>query len=101
MGQSDYYLHGSSNAVCDRCGFKYKRRDMRKEWTGSYACYGGNTNNCWEPRNAQDFVKGRFDKQTPPWVRPETTENFVADRLNSWSNDQQWSNGRNWIRDPI
>ncbi len=33
-------------------------------------CHGPNTNHCWEPRNAQDFVRGMRDKQSPPWSRP-------------------------------
>jgi hypothetical protein len=77
MGQSDHYLHGSNNVICDRCGFKYKRDDLRKEWNGIWSCFGGNTNNCWEPRHPQDFVKGKADKQTPPWVRPETDDEFL------------------------
>lgn len=32
---------------------------------------------CWEPRNAQDFVRGVPDKQAPPWVRPEPADTFV------------------------
>ena len=77
MGQSDYLLQGSNNVICDRCGFKYKRKDLRKEWTGLWVCDGGHTNGCFESRHPQDFVRGRRDQQNPPWVRPEPTDDFI------------------------
>jgi len=78
MGQSDYYRHGSWNVICDRCGFKYKAEQLRKEWTGLRTCDGGGTNQCWEVRHPQDFVKGRRDKQAPPWTQPEPTDSFTS-----------------------
>lgn len=65
------YRHGSWNVICDRCGWKYKSSQLRREWTGYRVCSGGGTNNCWEPRHPQDYVRGRVDNQMPPWVRPE------------------------------
>lgn len=65
------YLHGKWNAICDRCGFKYKSDQLRKEWNGLRTCSGGGTNNCWEERHPQDFVRGKADRQKPAWVRPE------------------------------
>ena len=78
MGQSDYYLHGSFNVQCDRCAFKYKEHQIRLEWTGLRVCHGADTNDCWEPRNAQDFVRGKRDQQAPPWVRPENPDVFLT-----------------------
>lgn len=77
MGASDYYVHGSYNVICDRCGFKYKHRQLFKEWNGLRTCRGGRTNNCWEERHPQDFVKSKADRQNPPWVRPENEDDFV------------------------
>lgn len=34
---------------CDRCGWKYKLKDLRKEWSGNKVCA-----NCWDPK-PQDF----------------------------------------------
>jgi len=62
---------GQWNVICDRCGHKFKARQLRVEWTGLRVCHGPGSNNCWEPRHPQDFVKGRKDYQAPPWVRPE------------------------------
>lgn len=62
---------GQWNVLCDRCGFKYKARQLRKEWNGLRVCSGAGTNDCWEPRHPQDKVRGKVDRQAPPWVRPE------------------------------
>lgn len=42
-------------SVCDRCGFNYKRRYLRKETTGFVVC-----NRCFD---------GRFDRQNHPLNR--------------------------------
>lgn len=72
------YEHGTHNVLCDRCGFKYKARQLRLEWNGLRTCSGGGTNDCWEVRHPQDFVKGKVDKQTPAWVRPEPSDLDVS-----------------------
>lgn len=61
----DYWM------ICDRCGFKYRQSQMKKEWTGSIVC-----TDCWEPRHPQEFVRGRKDTIAPPadWVRPEVSD---------------------------
>lgn len=75
------YEHGQWNVICARCGFKYKARQLRMEWTGLRVCSGTGTNGCWEPRHPQDHVRGRKDKQTPEWVQPEPAdvESVVTD----------------------
>jgi hypothetical protein len=72
------YVKGQWNVLCDRCGFKYKSAQLRTEWNGLKTCSGPSTNDCWEKRHPQDFVKGRKDKQTPEWVRPEPEDEFVV-----------------------
>tara|TARA_R110000782_G_scaffold218427_1_gene305776 strand:- start:10087 stop:10353 length:267 start_codon:yes stop_codon:yes gene_type:complete len=69
---------GQWNVICDRCGFEYKSRQLRKEWTGLRVCDGAGTNECFETRNPQDFLRGRKDQQNPPWVRPEPAEIDVS-----------------------
>ncbi len=64
--------------VCDRCGFKMKNTDLRLEFTGLRVC-----SKCHDPRHPQDAVKGREDKQAPPWVRPEPTNEVVI--TNDWN----------------
>lgn len=57
---------GQWNAECDRCGAWRKARQLRLEWTGLRVC-----SKCWEPRHPQDFIRGKKDDQSPPWVRPD------------------------------
>lgn len=72
------YAHRQWNVICDRCGFKFKARQLRREWNGLRTCSGSSTNNCFEERHPQDFVKGRKDQKSPPWVRPEADDVFLA-----------------------
>lgn len=78
MGQSDHFLRGSHNAICDICGFKYKANKLRQQWDGLRACAGPGTNNCHSPRHPQEFVKGKADRQAPPWTRPEGDDQFIT-----------------------
>jgi hypothetical protein len=64
-GRADFLELGSFNAQCYRCGCKRKASEMRKQWQGYYVCPEH-----WEPRQAQDFVKGIPDQMAPPWVQP-------------------------------
>lgn len=78
MGQSDYYLHGGWNVICDRCGFKYKNTQIRETWDGLRVC-----KKCFEHRQPQDFVRGVTDDMSVPWSRPEATEDeFVPEVVN-------------------
>ena len=65
------YEAGQWEAQCDRCGLNYKARQLRREWTGLRVCSGPGTSDCWEPRHPQDYLKGKPDRQAPPWTRPE------------------------------
>lgn len=62
------YVHGTYNAICDECGFKFKAKDMRTRWDGAFVC-----SKDWEPRHPQDFVQGRVDRQSVPIPRPDET----------------------------
>lgn len=73
-----YYKHGSYNAICDRCGFKYKAEQLRQEWTGSMTCFGGETNQCWEPRHPLDLIRPKPESTAPQEVSPEVTDTFVS-----------------------
>jgi hypothetical protein len=64
------FKSGQWNSNCDRCGQKFKSGRLRLEWTNLRCCHGVGTNNCWQARNEQEFVRGVPDRQNPPWVRP-------------------------------
>lgn len=76
-GFHSYYAHGKWNAICDRCGFEYKSDQLRKEWNNLRTCSGPGTNDCWEIRQPQEFVRGKPDRQAPPWTRPEQPDVFL------------------------
>jgi len=67
------YVPGEYWVVCDRCGFKVRRKDSLMEWNGLRVCKDD-----WEIRHPQDFVRGTFDKQTVWNPRPQPTDTFVA-----------------------
>lgn len=45
-GNANYLQQGSWNVICDRCGRKYKRENIRLEWTGLLVCF-----QCFDPRH--------------------------------------------------
>jgi hypothetical protein len=78
MGQADYLRRGDYNAICDRCGFKFKFSQLRKEWDGLYVC---TAHGCWEPRQPQDYLKGIADNMSVPISRPEAPNEFLQDEI--------------------
>jgi hypothetical protein len=83
MGRADHYRHGDNNVICDRCGFKYKASDLKREWNGLYTCKFD-----WEPRHPQDLIKSKHDDQRPSLSRPGAVDVFVPSaipRANAWA----------------
>ena len=79
MGKADNYKHGDWNAICDTCGMKYKASELKLTWDNYLVC-----TQCWEPRQPQDFVRGKIDKQAvPPHLsRPDQDNKFTTTTLN-------------------
>lgn len=69
MGSLDYFKLGDYNAYCDVCGFKYKASELRKRWDGAMVCHKD-----YEPRPAQDFIRGIKEDQSVPFSRPGATD---------------------------
>lgn len=65
------FVLGAWKAQCDRCGFDFLNRQLRREWNGLRTCSGGGTNDCWEPRHPQQYLRGKADRQATSWSRPE------------------------------
>jgi len=63
---------GKWNVICDRCGFKFKNTELRKDWQGLMVCKDD-----FELRNQQDFIRIRPEEVAPPWVRPEAPDQFI------------------------
>lgn len=71
-------MEATIRAICDRCGFEYDHGQLRKEWTGFMVCRGPATNDCWEPRHPQEFVRAVRDNQgVRPNMRPEPADVFI------------------------
>jgi len=64
---------GDYNAECDRCRFKYKASELKKEWTGLMVCV-----HCWEPRHPQDFIRGVKEAEPLPWTRPVPVLTYIS-----------------------
>ena len=67
-----YFLSGQWNSICDRCGFKFKSEELRKDWQGLMVCEKD-----YETRHPQDFIKIRPEKAIPDWTRPRTQDVFT------------------------
>lgn len=81
MGSRDYFHKGSWNAVCDRCGFKFKSHELKQTWDGFYVCEDD-----FELRHPLDFIRSRIDNQTVPWIRKEVTAASAAEAGDSYIN---------------
>ena len=72
MGTADFYRPGDYNVICDYSGFKCKRSQCKMTWDGFLV-----RKDFWEPRQPQDFVRGKRDRQSVPIPRPEPDDNFI------------------------
>lgn len=65
------FIHGDPWGICDRCGLKYRRKDLRREWTGAVVCKAD-----WEIRHPQLDVRGRNERVAVHDARPRSTDTF-------------------------
>lgn len=64
------YIPGDYWMICERTGGKYRRSEMRQEWTGAWV-----HKSVWNPRHPQDFVKAIPDD---PSVDPARADIFTV-----------------------
>lgn len=62
---NDRYRKGGFYRIDDRDGSRQRASDTLKEWNGAIVSKGD-----FEPRQPQDFVRGRPDRQAVPDPRP-------------------------------
>lgn len=72
MGKADYWHPGAHNKICDRTGFKIKSYDAVKEWNNLVV-----RKESYEPRQAQDLIRSRQDRQQVQDPRTEQADRFV------------------------
>jgi len=71
---NNYYKLGSYNVICDRCGQKYKRDQIKKEWTGILACY-----NCYDSRHPVTLPLPTVqDSRSLKDARPRPADRYVS-----------------------
>lgn len=85
---------GQWNAICDRCGFKFKSGELKKDWQGLMVCKDD-----FELRNQQDFLRIRPERIVPEWVRPRPPDVFVVSQgfLDKVSIDSGEQAGQDYI----
>ena len=67
------YIPGDFWRICDRCGFKVRSSQTRKQWDGLIVCLDD-----FEERHPQNFVRGRVDRQNVPDPRPEPVDSIIG-----------------------
>jgi hypothetical protein len=97
--RQDYFVPGDWNAICDRCGAKWKASALTKDWQGFMLC-----SRCWEPRHPQDYTRARpgAEPAPVPFVRPAQAPSYVAVcSANSQSSLPDAASADCWIADYI
>ena len=64
---------GDHWAICDQCGFKFLRSEMKKQWNNLIVCKQD-----FEERQPQDFVKAHRDQITVYDTRTEGEDQFIT-----------------------
>ena len=68
------YQPGGTWAICDRCGFKYRLNELRKEWTGLMVCSAD-----FDPRPAEMSPPNLYPEGVPRRdARPEQPDSFIV-----------------------
>lgn len=71
------YKPGGTYGICDRCGLKYRLRDLRKEWSGLMVCeadYDPRPDTLNPPRIVPEGL-------TVPGSRPEQPDTFIQNQV--------------------
>ena len=66
------FVSGQWNAICDRCGFKFKSSELQKDWQGLMVCKDD-----FEQRHPQSLIKVPTEKAFPEWSRPRPEDIFT------------------------
>ena len=73
MSREWQYLPGNYWCICDECGFKFRRKEMRLRWDNLWVC-----GKDWETRQPQDFVTARIDVITVDPIRPVPAATYTG-----------------------
>lgn len=67
-------MRNNFNAICDICGFKFKRGEMRLNWKNQLVCYED-----YEEKHPQLILKPRRDRQAVKDARPRQGTDTLLD----------------------
>jgi len=83
-----YFKYWDASAICDICGFKFKKSQLRKTWDGYMAC---SINKCWYPKHPfDDPIFTKDDPQPIPNARPELPVVYLDAGLGISVWDKNW-----------
>ena len=71
MSREWQYISGDNWMICDVCGAKHRKSQMRLRWDNLWVCPTD-----FELRHPQDFVKARTDKIVADYPRPRPADVF-------------------------
>jgi len=92
MSHVSHYRKGLHLFTCQRCGCVFHSDKKKIEWTGAIVCGGPGSNDCFEPRHPQDFVRGVEDKQSVDNPAPEPPDGVASGSTLTWDDDSKaWS----------
>lgn len=70
-----YFRYWDPSAICDICGFKFKKSQLKKTWDGLLAC---SINGCWYPKHPFDDPLPIIPDCLPVYnARPEQKDSFI------------------------
>lgn len=78
MSHYHFRENDAPKGLCQRCGFEFNLSALKREWTGLLVCHGADSNDCWDPRQPQDYVRGVADRQSIKNPSPEPQDSFLS-----------------------
>lgn len=88
---ADSYRAGDNWAICDECGFQYRRSELRKRWDGLLVCRKD-----WEPQHPQELAHSVRERSRVKDARPETFYYLMSDDCSSSTG---WTIGAGWTHE--
>lgn len=83
------YIPGDYYMICDVCGEKHRKSEMKQRWDNLWV-----DKRCWNPRQPQDFVQARTDIISVPVARPRPVDVFTGPAvLGTYANDATAASG--------
>lgn len=73
MSYNETWISGEWAAICDRCGFKFKSSELRRQWNGRMVCKDD-----FDLQHPQELLRTTPEKVDVPFTAPETTDTHIT-----------------------